>query len=87
MAGRIQDMKDVLISGRRIARELMIFCGCFVIALGMNVFAIIKYKTEWKELLTTLHITLALALVIFVLFGLLRLLVCGLARLFRRKAG
>jgi F0F1-type ATP synthase membrane subunit a len=86
MAGRIQDMKDVLISGRRIARELMIFCGCFVFALAMNVFAIIKYKTEWKELLTTLHITVALALVIFVLLGLLRLLVCGLARLFRRKA-
>jgi hypothetical protein len=80
-------MKDVLISGRRITRELMIFCGCFAVALAMNIFAIIKYKTEWKELLTTVHITLALAVVIFVLFGLLRLLVCSLGRLFRRKAG
>jgi len=80
-------MKDVLIPGRRIARELKIFCGCFVFALGLNVFAIIRYRTEWKELLTTQPITFALALVIFIAFGILRLLVGGLARLFRRKTG
>jgi len=80
-------MKDVLISGRRIARELRIFLGCFVLALGLNVYSIIKYQTEWKELLTTLHITLALAVVIYVLLGILRFIICGAARLFRRKTG
>jgi hypothetical protein len=80
-------MKDVLISGQRIAREALIFFGCFVIAVGMNVFSIIKYKTEWRELLTTLHITIAVALIIYVLLALLRFLVCGVARLFRRKTG
>ena len=80
-------MKDILISGGRMARELRIFFGCFVFALGLNVYSIIKYKTEWTELLTTLHITLALAIVIYLLLGILRLAVCGVARLFRRKAG
>ena len=78
-------MKDVLISGRRVTRELMIFCACFAVALAMNIFAIIKYQTDWKELITTLHITLALAIVIYVLLGILRLLICGVSRLFRRK--
>lgn len=78
-------MKDVLISGRRVAQEFGIFFACFVLALGLNVYSIIKYKTEWKELLTTLHITLALAIVIYVLLGILRFLICGVARLFRRK--
>jgi hypothetical protein len=87
MAGGIQNMKDVLISGRRIARELRIFLGCFVLALGLNVYSIVKYQTEWKELLTTLHITLALAVVIYVLLGILRFIICGAARLFRRKTG
>ena len=80
-------MKDVLISSRRIACELWIFVGCFLFALALNIFSIIKYKTEWKELLTTLHITLALAIVIYVLLGIVRLLVCGVMRLFRRKTG
>lgn len=78
-------MKDVLISGRRMNREIMIFIGCFVIAFALNIYSIIKYKTAWSELLTTLHITLLLAIVIYVLFGLLRLILCGLSRLFRRK--
>jgi uncharacterized integral membrane protein len=80
-------MKDVLISGRRIMRELQIFLGCFVIAIGINIFAIIEYKTAWKELFTTLHITLAVAAVLYLVLGLLRFLACGAARLFRRKAG
>jgi hypothetical protein len=86
MAGEFQNMKDVLITGRRVTREIRIFVGCFVLTLGLNIFSIVKYKTDWKELLTTLHITLVLAIVIYLLLGLVRLLVCGVARLFRRKS-
>ena len=80
-------MKDVLISGRRIARELLVFAVSFLVALAINAYSIAKYKTQWSELLTTLHITLILAAVIYVLLGLVRFLVCGIARLFRRKTG
>ena len=78
-------MKDVLISGSRMARELRIFLGCFVLALALNIFSIIKYKTEWKELLTTLHITIAVAIALYVLLAILRFLICGVSRLFRSK--
>lgn len=79
-------MKDLVITGRRIARELWILSGCILAALCFNVYAIIRFKTEWKELFTTLDITLAVALIFFVLFALLRALVfCG-RRLFKRKA-
>lgn len=80
-------MKDVIIPSRRIARELLIFIGCIVIALVVNIYAILKYKTEWKELVTTLHITIAVGLVIYILLGILRLLIGSAVRLFRRKAG
>ena len=80
-------MKDVLISGGRMARELRIFLGCFVLALGLNIFSIIKYKTEWKELLTTLHITIAVGIILYLLLAILRFLIGGATRLFRRKTG
>lgn len=80
-------MKDVIIPGRRVARELLIFFGCLIVAFFVNVYAIHKYKTDWKELITTLHITIAAGIVIYMLFGFIRLLVCGVARLLRRKAG
>jgi len=79
-------MKDIVISAQRIVRELLIFIGCVFAALGLNAFAIIRFNTEWKELITTFHITLAVALILFVLFALLRAVVFCCLRLFRRKA-
>lgn len=78
-------MKDIVISAPRIVRELMIFAGCFVVALGVNVYSIIQFKTEWKELITTLHITLAVALVFFGVLAVLRVLVFGCRHLLKRK--
>ena len=80
-------MKDIVISGRHIIRELQIFIGCILAALVVNVFSIIRFKTEWKELITTLYITLAIALIFFVLVALLRGIVLFSRRVLRRKAG
>ncbi len=80
-------MKDVVISGRRIARELWVFFSCFLMALSINVFAIIRFKTHWKELITTLHITIAVALILFVVVALIRIITSGCMRLFRRRFG
>lgn len=80
-------MKDIVISGQRIIRESLIFGGCILAALVVNVYSIIRFKTEWKELITTLHITLALALTFFVFVALLRgIVLCG-RQVLRRKAG
>lgn len=86
MAGRIQNMKDLIISGQRLQREALIFAGCLVVALGVNVYSILRFKTEWKELFTTLPITLCVALAFYAGLALLRALTCGSMRLVRRKA-
>ena len=78
-------MKDIVISARRIRRELLIFAVCILAAFAVNAGSILWFKTEWKELFTTLHITLAVAVIIFVLLALVRLLVAGFIRIFRRK--
>jgi hypothetical protein len=80
-------MKDIVISGRQIIRELLIFAGCILAALVVNVYSIIRFNTEWKELITTLHITLALALVFFVLVAVLRGIVFCCRHVLRKKAG
>ena len=80
-------MNNIVISGRRILREVQIYACCALAALLVNVYSIIRFKTEWKELITTLHITLVLALFFFVFIALLRGIVsCG-RRVFRQKAG
>lgn len=78
-------MKDIVISGRRIVREALILAAGFVVALGINVYAILRFGTEWKELFTTLPITTVIALLLFAFLAVLRMLVFGCRRLFRRK--
>ena len=78
-------MKDVVISGKRIRRELWVFAGCLVGAVGINLGAIVFYKTHGSELFTTGHITLAVALMIYILAALLRLIFAGAQRWFCRQ--
>ena len=79
-------MKDIVIPGQRITRELVVFAGCFAAALGVNVYAIVRFGTEWKELITTLHITLGIACLIYIVLALIRGIAFGCRRLFGREA-
>jgi formate hydrogenlyase subunit 4 len=80
-------MTDIVISRQRILRELQIFACCVLAALLVNIYSIIRFHTEWKELFTTLHITLALACVFFVLVAMIRGVVFCSRLALRRKAG
>lgn len=78
-------MKDIVIPGRSIARELRIATGCLVFALGLNAYAIIRFETAWSELGTTWPVTLGVAVAAYLLFGILRGFVWLGFRLFRRR--
>ena len=78
-------MKDFTIRGKSIERELKILLGCAVFACLLNVYAIIKHGTSWSELITTLHYVAVLALVVYVLLWLPRLLVKLICLLLKSK--
>ena len=78
-------MRDIVISARRIRRETWVFVACVAAALVVNAYSIHRFGTHWQELFTTLHVTLAVAVVIFAVLALVRLIVFTCVRLFRRK--
>jgi len=80
-------MKDIVIKGRDVRRELLIFAGCVVVMIILNIIAIHLYKTSWRELYSVWYAVLAGAVLLYIIVLLLRLLVRGLCRLFgcRRK--
>jgi hypothetical protein len=77
-------MNDITIRGKSIVRELRVLGACALVALGVNLGAIISFNTRWTELVTTLHFTAGIAALIYVVLGLLRLVAGGLRRLWRR---
>lgn len=78
-------MKDLVISAKFIRREILMLVLSLLLALAINVYAIIAFKTQWSELLTTWHITLLLALALYVLLIVPRICWAVLRRLFRPK--
>ena len=68
-------MKDITIKEKSIRRELWILLGCFVFAVCVNIFAIIKFSRPAKELVTMIGYVCAVAIITYITLWLIRLIV------------
>lgn len=66
-------MKDSIITARRKRTELITLLACFIIANVVNAGAIIAYKTCFTELFTQIGYVILFAIVLYVLWSLLRM--------------
>lgn len=78
-------MKDIIIPGKVIRKELVILMVSMVAAVLLNVFSIIKYKTAWAELFSQLHVVFAVGIVIYLLVVIFRLVYGLFLKIFSRK--
>ncbi|SFE05898.1 hypothetical protein [Thermophagus xiamenensis] len=72
-------MKNIIITPRQIKRELIIWLLCLIIAIGLNVYAIIIYSTSWSELYSQAGYVVVLSFFLYVILWIFR----GLFRLIR----
>lgn len=81
-------MKDILIhiTPRRQRTELLGLLVCFVIAFGLNVYAIIKYSAPALELITSIFYVLTLTVALYVAWVIVRILIYGPRRFFKQKS-
>ena len=77
-------MKDWVITGRHVRRELRVLLGCLLAACLVNVYAIVRYARPVSELWTQIGYVVVLALVVYLLLALLRLLAAGVLALVRK---
>ncbi len=77
-------MKDIIIRSSSLKREFWIALICILLACLINVYAIIKYDTNWSEMFSSLGFVLLIALVLYLVVGIVRLLVNGLRQLFHK---
>ena len=60
-------MKDLVIKGKWIKRELIVLAVIFFISVIINMTGIIKHNTEWIEMLSQLHVVIILTIVLYAL--------------------
>lgn len=65
-------MKDFVLTAKRQRKEIRIYLICFMLAFALNIFAILFYQTEWKELLTQIFWVLALSIGFYILSVVIR---------------
>ena len=78
-------MKDIVISGRVVRRELFILLALLVVAEGCNLGAILTYHRPFTELVTPVGFVLTLTLLLYLATGVLRFVIWLILRLFRKK--
>lgn len=78
-------MKDIIISSQQQKKELLILLASFILAFLCNIYAIVNYGGEWKELYTEIFYVLTLTIVFYVCTLVFRLLVVTVKRLLKKN--
>jgi len=78
-------MKETVITPGMKKRELIILLVCFIAAYVLNVVGIVKYNAPAIELVSQLHVVLAVSLVIYVLVAVFRGLLYLFSLLVKKK--
>ena len=74
-------MKDIVITGKHLRRELFVLLSCFAAACLINLGAIIAYGRPAKELVTMIGYVVFVTLGLYLLLWLVRLAVAGICAL------
>ena len=77
-------MNDVVIPSNRVRREARFLGGCLLTVFIINGFSILHYQTSWVELVTTLHVTLTLAFILYAVTAAFRITRSIVLRLFSK---
>ena len=77
-------MKDIVITGKAVRKELMVLAGCLISAIVDNLVAIIKYDRPWTEIVSMIGYEVMICLVLYLILVLIRLVVFLCKKVFNR---
>lgn len=78
-------MKNIVITPTRLKKEGIILLVCFAGAVGLNIYAILKYQSDWSELLSQLPIVIGVTFLLYLLVLLFRLVFLGITKLIQKN--
>ena len=82
-------MKDLVIKGKFLRRELIVLLVCFIVVNLLNAGAIWYHGTQWSELYNLWYVIIPVTVIVYVLLIPVRFILCwalrGIRTLFRKK--
>lgn len=77
-------MKDIIITGRRIRCELLIFAACAAVMELINIYAIFRYDGRWTEVFTNLGFVVAYSVGAYAVLAVVRIIAGLVMKLFKK---
>ena len=78
-------MKDIVISGRFVRREIIIALSCFLLSFCINVGSVIAYTKPWVEVFTQIGYVVVIAVVFYAILLFFRIIYWIIKKLLTRK--
>lgn len=78
-------MKDIVIKGIDIKRELWVFACCVLVMELVNIYAIISYDGRWLEVIKSLGFVFVAAVILYLLLGIIRFTANGIRKLINKQ--
>ena len=78
-------MKDIVIRGKDVKREICVFAGCALVMELVNIYAIISYDGSWLEVIKSLGFVFVAAVMLYLLLGIVRLMAKGIRKLISKQ--
>lgn len=78
-------MKDIIITKKRQQTELKTLLVCFILAVILNIYAIISYQGKWTELFTSIGFMVTSSVVIYAAYSVIRIAVYLIKRCLTKK--
>lgn len=79
-------LENIVITPQRQKKELIIFAICFVIGFILNVVSIIVFKTTWIEIFSQLGYVFAIAISLYILLLIVRVIIYMIKQLLHKKS-
>ena len=73
-------MKDIVITKHQIYREIIVWIICLVLISIWNIIAIIKFDTQWIELISLWYVVIPLSILLYIILIPFRWISCRVIR-------
>lgn len=73
-------MKDIVITKHQIYREIIVWIICLVLISIWNIIAIIKFDTQWIELISLWYVVIPLSILLYIILIPFRWIGCRVIR-------
>ncbi|RNC65646.1 hypothetical protein D7D25_05715 [Proteiniphilum sp. X52] len=78
-------MQDIIITSKRIRKEITILLVCFITAFIINVVAIAVYKTSWIEVVTQIGYVIVITIFLYLIVAVFRFISAKIIRLVKKS--